>query len=143
MPRPRKGETSEQARERRRAEAAGGAPDDLESLAEPKPKATAPSKRQLEQALRDQRRIIAEAVAIPFRVIARKRGPHWALDEAEKMDLGAAVTEVMIAYLPPDLAKHFPLVWLGASLSAIVAKRLERDTEILVIERPQDTGAVN
>jgi len=148
MPAPRKGETKEQARARRlREKKAGGTPGpDLEKIAsEPATAgAKAPAKAALETALRNQKRVMAQAVAVPFKLIARRRGPHWELDEAEKLELGEAVTECMIAYLPDDVAKHFPLIYLGASLAAIVSKRLEGDEKVLVLERAaMETGAVN
>jgi len=124
MARPRKGETPEEARDRREKERAEGpGPEALDEIAK-KPKAKGPSRRELEGMLRQQRRVMAQAVAVPFQVIARRYGPKWELDQAEKDDLGAAVTECLIAYAPADMGRHFPLIYLGASLAGIISKRV-------------------
>jgi hypothetical protein len=75
------------------------------------------------QLLRDQARVFGEAAAVPFVIIARRQGAHWKLEADEKLALGSALTECLIAYMP-DVAKHAPLIYLGTVLTGIVAKRL-------------------
>lgn len=109
-------------------------------------KAQAEEKAQAELALQRQSwhneakanlPIAREVVAIPFDMLAKRRGAHWKLSDAER-DRIAMAAGVLVAKWLPDIAKQYQEeLAFGVLLGAAIVARVRADVEKRDAKKPQ------
>jgi hypothetical protein len=71
--------------------------------------------------------IATEALAIPFALVAERRGEHWALSTKEKDQFSLAVSRVVVKYLPGLLLKYKEETALVLIAASIFIPRIRED----------------
>jgi type II secretory pathway pseudopilin PulG len=72
---------------------------------------------------------LAATFDILGKLVARKRGPHWALEKEESETLGKTWTAALAPYLP-QIGAAVPWAAAAAVTWAMVQPRLNRDAEL-------------
>lgn len=107
----------------------GGRPSKVEKAAEEKAALEAAA-AQRETEAQELSVIAGEALAIPFSIVAERRGAHWALSVAEKEQFSLAVSRIVVKYLPGLLLKYKEEAALLLISVAVIVPRFRQDKEI-------------
>lgn len=106
-----------------------GRPSKIEKAAEEKAQLEA-EVAQRETEATELAAIAGEALAIPFRLLAERRGEHWALSDTEKGQFSLAVSRIVVKYLPGFLLKYKEEAAFILISVAIFAPRLGKDKQL-------------
>ncbi len=69
-------------------------------------------------------------LALPFTIVAGRRGAHWELSDVERGQFSLAVSRVIVKYLPGILAKYKAEALLVLVSATIVVPRIRKDMEL-------------
>jgi hypothetical protein len=111
-----------------------GRPSKLDKAAEEKATLVAESAQRETEAV-ELATIATEALAIPFALVAERRGEHWALSDKEKDQFSLAVSRVVVKYLPGMLLKYKEETALVLIAASIFIPRLREDKSLAAAER--------
>lgn len=85
--------------------------------------------------------LAVEAVSLPFSLLAKRRGAHWALTSTEEHDVSLAISRVVVKYLPALLLRYKEEAGLLLVGIAIMVPRLKRDSELAAAVKAAKAGS--
>lgn len=74
--------------------------------------------------------IVGMILDLPFGMLARARGDHWKLTDADKAMVCPPLAAVLDKYLPGAMGKFGPEIALLICTAAIIMPRMQTDAEI-------------
>lgn len=94
-----------------------------------KPEPTPPPEGVSEQELQNCQEALSTTFLIASKVVAKKRGDHWTLDQKEADSLGEVWTAALAPYLP-KIGAAVPWATALVVTGVLVMPRIERDREL-------------